>query len=105
MPEVITKYPVVLIKELQDAGIKCGAGIKQQILTACPKDKFCRAPTGEICVYTLDEIPTMTQINLSDISEVVNGVPTMWSSTNLMLLILFFGIGMVLGMIINQSKN
>lgn len=105
MPEVITRHPDVLIEELQSAGVRCGEGIKQQILTRCPKERFCRAPTGEICVYTMEEVPSMTQIHLTDLSEVLTGVPTIWSQANVSLMVLVFGIGMVVGMFINRKRK
>lgn len=71
MPEQITKYPDVTLRVLKGAGAVCGEGAPQKILTQCPAARFCALPTGEICVYGIDEIPTMTQISASDVAAVV----------------------------------
>jgi hypothetical protein len=71
MPEQITKYPDVTLKVLKGAGAVCGEGAPQKILTQCPATRFCALPTGEICVYGIDEIATMTQISASDVAAVV----------------------------------
>jgi hypothetical protein len=98
MPEVVTKYPDVLIQELKDAKGKCGEGRPQQILKSCPPDKFCALPTGEICVYDLTTATTMTQISPAEWSEVVTGIPGMFSLSNLIMWIIIFGIGLAIGM-------
>ena len=98
MPEVVTKYPTILLQELKDAHGKCGEGQPQQILKSCPQDRFCALPTGEICVYDLKEISTMTQISPAEWSEVVKGVPGMFSVSNLLILIFVFGLGLMIGM-------
>lgn len=71
MPEQITKYPEVTLRVLKGAGAHCGEGVKQRILTKCPADRFCALPTGEICVYGIDQIPQMTQITLRELGQVV----------------------------------
>lgn len=71
MPEQISKYPDVTLKVLKGAGAVCGEGAPQKILTQCPADRFCSLPTGEICVYGINEIPQMTQITLRELAEVV----------------------------------
>jgi hypothetical protein len=98
MPEVVTKYPDVLLQELKDAGGKCGVGAKQKILTKCPVARFCDLPTGEICVYGLEDIRSMTQITPGDFVEVVGSVPSMFGQSNFILLILIFGIGVAVGL-------
>lgn len=103
MPEVVTKYPEVLLKELKDAGGKCGVGAPVKILKKCPADHFCRLPTGEICVYDLKDISSMTQISMADWSEAVTGVPGMFSTSNVLVLIFILGIGMIIGMILNKK--
>lgn len=67
MPEVISKYPEVTIKVIKEAGLRCGKGAPQRILTKCPPERVCLAPCGEICVYGLDEISQMTQVTRSEI--------------------------------------
>ncbi|SAL53915.1 hypothetical protein AWB70_04541 [Caballeronia cordobensis] len=71
MPEQITKYPDVTLKVLEGAGAVCGKGAEQKILKQCPAARFCALPTGEICVYGIDEIPHMTQIKAQEIAAVV----------------------------------
>jgi hypothetical protein len=71
MPEQISKYPDVTLKILKEAGAVCGQGAPQKILTKCPADRFCALPTGEVCVYGVNEIPRMTQISTRDLAPVV----------------------------------
>ena len=56
MSEQITKYPDVTLRVLKGAGAVCGEGATQKILTQCPAARFCALPTGEICVYGINEI-------------------------------------------------
>jgi hypothetical protein len=102
MPDVLTKYPEVLIQELKDAKGKCGEGVPQQILKDCPADRFCLLPTGEICVYDLKNIHSMTQVSSSDWLEAVKGIPGIFSPSNLSLLIFCFGIGVILGLYLKK---
>ncbi|MBI2294596.1 MAG: hypothetical protein HYU76_00780, partial [Betaproteobacteria bacterium] len=62
MPEQISKYPEVTIQVLKGGGARCGPGVEKQILKQCPSERFCAFPSGEICVYGLEQIPSMTQI-------------------------------------------
>ncbi|MFQ5779028.1 MAG: hypothetical protein ACE5IP_13560 [Terriglobia bacterium] len=71
MPEQISKYPEVTIRVLKGAGARCGEGVKQKILTQCPAEQFCALPTGEICVYGIEQIPQMTQITTQELARVV----------------------------------
>lgn len=98
MPEIITKYPESLIKTLNHAGAKCGVGSKQQILTKCPSEKFCALPAGEICVYSVNDIPSMTQIKLADIEKVIVPLPTIASWENIFIVLIAYIIGMWVGM-------
>jgi hypothetical protein len=76
MPEVISKHPEITMQVLQGAaGVTCGAEAQQRILTQCPQERFCATPTGEICVYGLNEIPQMTQINRSDLMRIIAAPP------------------------------
>lgn len=98
MPEIITKYPDSLIKVLTDAGAKCGVGSKQQILTSCPAEKFCALPSGEICVYTINDIPSMTQIKVADIEKAIVPLPTIASWENILIVLFAFVVGLLFGM-------
>ena len=71
MPEQISKYPDVTLKLLREAGAVCGEGAPQKILTACPSERFCSLPTGEICIYGLADIALMTQITRQELARVV----------------------------------
>jgi MYXO-CTERM domain-containing protein len=71
MPEQISKYPEVTIKVLKGAGARCGEGLERKILTQCPPERFCSLPTGEICVYGIQDIPKMTQITSQELARVV----------------------------------
>jgi hypothetical protein len=104
MPEIISKYPDVVINVLKSSGTKCGAGQKQKILTQCPPAQFCSFNEGEICVYGLNQISAMTQINSAEMNEVIKGVPSMYSPSNLIVLILLFAVGLLLGMRLGRKK-
>ena len=71
MPEQISKYPDVTLKILKEAGAVCGEGAPQKILTACPPERFCSLPSGEICIYGIADIPMMTQITEQELARVV----------------------------------
>lgn len=71
MPEQISKYPDVTLKVLKEAGGRCGEGAKQKILTQCPREQFCALPSGEICVFGIDQIPQMTQIKTEELARIV----------------------------------
>jgi hypothetical protein len=71
MPEQISKYPDVTLKVLKESGARCGEGTKQKILTHCPPEQFCALPSGEICVYGIEQIPEMTQIKSEELARVV----------------------------------
>lgn len=65
MPEIISKQPEIVIAVLKQAGMHCGTGAKQNILTSCPSDIFCALPNGkgELCVYSPGMINNMTQMS------------------------------------------
>jgi len=48
MPEVISKYPDVVLHVLEGAGDRCGVAAEQRILKKCSPERFCSLPTGEI---------------------------------------------------------
>jgi hypothetical protein len=66
MPELLTKHPDVVMKLLQQAGGKCGAGQEQTILKNCPPERFCTVPGGEMCVFGLEQARQMTQISAQE---------------------------------------
>ena len=66
MPEQLTKHPEVTLQVLRSAGAQCGTGSPPAILTACPAERLCKLPGGEICVYGLADASRMTQLSQSD---------------------------------------
>lgn len=103
MPEIVTKYPDVMIKILKDAHGKCAEGKTPQILKTCPPDQFCALPTGEICVYGLNNISAMTQVNSAEWVETVTQIPGIFSLYNLLILIMVFGLGLIVGAILRKK--
>ncbi|MEN8260096.1 MAG: hypothetical protein ABFS02_05825 [Pseudomonadota bacterium] len=75
MPEQISKYPQVTLKVLKGAGAVCGEGAEQEILTQCPREQFCSLPTGEVCIFGLDQISQMTQITPEELSAALSQTP------------------------------
>jgi hypothetical protein len=111
MPEQISKYPDVTLSVLKGAGAACGEGAEQKILKKCPTERFCALPTGEICVYGIDEIPQMTQITLPELARVVcpsaqqgSVMPAARSGADVVLWGLLFGMGLVIGMFWRKSR-
>ncbi|WP_280153129.1 hypothetical protein [Piscinibacter sp. XHJ-5] len=66
MPEQLTKHPDVTLQVLRSAGAQCGTKAPQEILKACPAERFCKLPGGEICVYGIADAPKMTQFSAAD---------------------------------------
>ena len=75
MPEQLTKHPEVTLKVLRSAGAKCAEGAKQEILTQCPAERFCKLPGGEICVFGLSDASKMTQITSTEWRALVQSLP------------------------------
>ncbi|RJG04706.1 hypothetical protein D3870_00525 [Noviherbaspirillum cavernae] len=76
MPEQITRYPDVTLQVLKGAGAQCGVGAPQKILTQCPKERFCSLPSGELCIYGIEQIPQMTQIRSHELAQVLAPAPS-----------------------------
>ena len=91
MPEIVTKYPDLILREFKDAGIQCGVATPK-ILVTCPKEKFCKLPTGEICIYSINEVPAMTQIHALDLFLFPSMAISLFS-----LMVMIFLIGMYIG--------
>ncbi|MGE3303627.1 MAG: hypothetical protein AB7M12_10995 [Hyphomonadaceae bacterium] len=68
MPELLTKFSDAALTVLKSAGMRCGEGAPQTILTQCPAERFCAAPGGEICVYGLPQIAAMTRMTGADLA-------------------------------------
>ena len=67
MPEQLTKHPEVTLDVLRSGGAVCGErAAPQAILTACPVERFCKLPGGELCVYGLRDAASMSQITKAD---------------------------------------
>ncbi len=104
MPEQITKYPKVTIRVLKGAGARCGEGVEQKILTQCPPERFCALPTGEVCVYGIEQIPQMTQITTQELARVVcpreqqsSMVPGAFLNSEIAIMAVTFALGLVVG--------
>lgn len=76
MPEQLTKHPDVTLQVLRSAGARCGDAGPAQILTACPAERFCKLPGGEICVYGLPDAANMTQLTQADWQGLARTVPS-----------------------------
>ena len=101
MPEIISKYPDIVLQILKEAGIECGTGAKQQILVNCPAERFCSLPTGELCVYGLNDISKMTQISGAELANAASGArfPVLTIEVIFLILIAII-IGIVIGILI-----
>ena len=99
MPEIITKYPDVVLTILKDAKIACGAGKPQQILKHCPKDQFCSLPSGELCIYDVKQVASLSQISSLDLLM----IPSIAFNFILLFLLVFLA-GMMTGIYL-QRKN
>ena len=75
MPEQLTKHPDVTLQVLRSAGVRCGEGAKQEILTQCPAQRFCKLPGGEVCIFGLPDAPSMTQITPAEWKALVRSLP------------------------------
>lgn len=99
MPELLTKYPEIVIKILSDANAKCGKGAPQTILTTCPKDQFCALPTGELCIYGTKDASQMTQLHPVNVLMTANAIIPF-----IALSIMIFIVGLWVGTKINKSS-
>ena len=76
MPEQLTKHPEVTLQVLRSSGAKCADGAKQEILTQCPAERFCKLPGGELCIFGLSDAAKMTQISAAEWRTLVQSLPT-----------------------------
>ncbi|RDI37273.1 hypothetical protein [Aquicella lusitana] len=104
MPEIVTKHPDIVLQLLKDAGIKCGQGEKQQILRSCPKESFCALPTGELCVFGVKNIASMTQMTAADFTGAPREI-SMLDWPNAVLIVVVFILGMLVGRIKRRKIN
>ena len=103
MPEILTKYPEIVLQIFREAGIRCGSGAPQRILTSCPPERFCSFPTGEICVYGLNEVPKMTQISAVEISQIA--YEQFFVFFVFILVLLAFILGILIGFAITKFRK
>ena len=75
MPEQLTKHPEVTLQVLRSSGARCAEGAKQEILTHCPAERFCKLPGGELCVFGLSDASKMTQITSAEWKALVQSLP------------------------------
>jgi hypothetical protein len=104
MPEIVTKYPDVVMQVLRETGAKCGVGVKQTILIHCPKEQFCSLPSGEICVYSVHDISQMTQLSPGEILENSQPFSSIFTDTNLFLFVVIFLLGFLGGSLLKTKK-
>jgi hypothetical protein len=104
MPEILTKHPDTVIQILNESGAKCGMGAPQQILTSCPPSRFCSMPTGEVCIYGLDEIRSMTQITPSEIVRAA-GTSMIFSPELIITIFLALAVGALFGNFLSRRKR
>ncbi len=97
MPEVLTKYPDIVLQILNESGAECAMGAPQQILTACPPERFCSLPTGELCVYGVHEISEMTQISITELTQGI-------SNSNAVMLVGAFVLGIGISILFKKIK-
>ena len=97
MPEILTKNPELVLHLLNEVGAKCGKDEKPLILTKCPPESFCSLSGGELCVYGLNNVSSMTQISAHDLHHTFNQIPSMFSFINIGLVIFVFLIGTWIG--------
>lgn len=104
MPEILTKYPDVVIQVMRESGDRCGVGAPQQILTSCPPERFCSMPTGEVCIYGLDEIHGMTQITPTEIVRAASDASMIFSPEVIVTVFLAFVAGTLFGNLLSRRK-
>lgn len=102
MPEIISKHPEIVLQVLKSAGIACGTDTQPKILTHCPKQNFCTLPSGELCVYGINDLPQMTQLSASDFPTTS---PTIFSPMNGLLMVSLFLLGWVIGRFVRPKKT
>ena len=67
VPELLTKNPAEVLELLRSQGAQCGVGIRPEVLTGCPQDRFCKLQDGELCVYGAGELGLMTELTREDV--------------------------------------
>ena len=79
MPEVLTRYPNIVIDLLKGMGANCGRGPKE-ILVDCPTKNFCTVPNGEMCILGLNDSNKLTHFSANAIEQTggKNGNNTFW---------------------------
>jgi hypothetical protein len=82
MPEQLTKHPDVTLQVLRSSGARCAEGAKQEILTQCPAQRFCKLPGGELCIFGLPEAQKMTQITSAEWRALVQSLPASPAKTS-----------------------
>ena len=100
MPEQLTKHPEVTLQVLRSAGAKCAEGAKQEILTQCPAQRFCKLPGGELCVFGLSDASKMTQITSAEWRALVESLPAKSSGLGGTEVLLSDGSGLLAGAVI-----
>jgi len=74
MPELLTRYPKIVMSILSKMGAICGKGVEKNILKSCPTENFCFIPNvGEFCVLGLDQVNKLTQFKATAVPVLDGG--------------------------------
>lgn len=104
MPELISKHPDIVLQILREAGVQCGTGTTQKILVNCPAERFCSLPTGELCVYGLNDVQKMTQVSGAELANATSGAKLPFLTIEAILLILLsLVVGIVIGIFVYKN--
>ena len=88
MPELLTKYPKIVMRMLSKMGAVCGKGTNKKILTHCPTENFCSIPgVGEFCVLGTNQADKLTQFK-AIVKSGMNGGQNKLNYFNFILLLL-----------------
>lgn len=87
MPEIISKYPSIVIDVLKSGKVSCNTKAKPKILTTCPQEQFCSSSGGELCVYDVKATLHTSQFTAADLLM----LPGLWLPLALLLFMAFLG--------------
>ena len=89
MPELLTKYPKIVMSMLSKMGAICKKGYNKKILTNCPTKNFCSIPgVGEFCVLGTNQADKLTQFKAIVEPELTGGQNKLNSFELILLLLL-----------------
>ncbi|MBI5275739.1 MAG: hypothetical protein HY854_04700 [Burkholderiales bacterium] len=100
MPEQLTKHPEVTLEVLKSGPASCGTGAPQEILKSCPKDRFCKLPGGEMCIYGLPEATKMTQVTQAEWRAIVPPLPATPPEPSMVPVAVALAAGLLVGFVV-----